>query len=87
MDTEDEDTARTPKRQKIEVEGHLVQNTTEDKGNQKEKVIGPVFEVKEYSFAGTPADSASQFRDKMELLDKYKETKDITVEEIMKPCG
>ena len=41
---------------------------------------GSIFEVKEYSFADTPADSMSQFRNKMDLLDKYRETKDMTVE-------
>ena len=50
------------------------------------KTSGPVFEVKEYSLDDTPATSTSQFRDTMALLDKYKETKDITVEETMKLC-
>ena len=50
-------------------------------------MTGPVFEVKEYSFANTPADSASQFRDKMELLDKYKEIMDMTAEKTLKLCA
>ena len=48
------------------------------------KIKGPVFEVKEYSFADTPTDSTSQFRNMMELLEKYKETKDITSDETKK---
>ena len=46
-----------------------------------------MFEVKEYTFADTLADSASQFKDNMELLDKYKETKDMTAEETLKLCA
>ena len=84
MDTEDEDTARTHKRKKTESEGHLVQTTIEDKGKQKMKITRHVFEVKEYAFADTIADSTSQFRNKMELLEKYKETKDANLEEAMK---
>ena len=77
MDTEEEDTARTPKKQRIEEEGQLVQVTKEDRGKKKMKVIGPSFEVNEYAFTDTPADSTSQFKNKTELLEKYKETKDI----------
>ena len=36
------------------------------------KVTGPAFEVNEYTFANTPADSTFQFKNKMELLEKYK---------------
>ena len=36
------------------------------------KVTGPAFEVKEYTFANTLANSTSQFKNKMELLEKYK---------------
>ena len=42
------------------------------------KITGPVFEVKECAFVDTPAGSTSQFRNKMELLDKYKEKKEVT---------
>ena len=48
------------------------------------KVTGPVFELKEYAFADTPVGSTSQFKNKMELLEKYKETKDMTSEETLK---
>ena len=84
MDTEEEDTSRTPKKKIIEEEGQLVQVTKEDKGKKKMKVTGPSFEVKEYAFADTPADSTSQFKNKTELLEKYKETKDISSEESLK---
>ena len=48
------------------------------------KVTGPAFKVREYAFADTPVDSTFQFKDKIELLEKYKETKDITSEETLK---
>ena len=38
MDTEEEDTSWTPKRQKIEAEGELVQNTSHNKGKKKMKI-------------------------------------------------
>ena len=58
----------------------MVQVTEKDKGKRKMKVAWPAFEVKEYAFADTPADSTSQFKNKIELLEKYKETKDINLE-------
>ena len=48
------------------------------------KITGPNFEVEEYAFADTTTESTSQFRKKMELLEKYKETKDVTLEETLK---
>ena len=78
MDTEEEDSARTLKKQIIESEGQLVQPKEEDRGKKKMKVIGPAFEVKEYAFADTPVDSTSQFKNKIGLLENYKETKDIS---------
>ena len=78
MDTEEEDTSRTPKNPRIEVEGQLVQTTEEDIGKKNMKVTGHTFEVREYAFVDTPADSTSQFKDKIEFLEKHKETKYIT---------
>ena len=43
-----------------------------------------MFEVKEYVFTDTLADSKSQFRIKVELLEKYKDTKDVTSKEALK---
>ena len=48
------------------------------------KIVVPIFEVKEYSFTDTSVESTSQFRNKMELLDKYKEIKDMSSDETMK---
>ena len=84
MDTEEEDTARNPKKKIIEEKGQLIQVPKEDKGKKNIKVIGPTFEVKEYAFADTPTYSTSQFKNKIELLEKYKETKDISSEEYLK---
>ena len=41
------------------------------------KIIGSAFEVKEYAFADTPVVSTSHSKRKIELLERYKETKDI----------
>ena len=87
MDTEEEDTARTLKKPRIEAEGQLVQTTDEDKGKNKMKVTRPSFEVKEYAFADTPVESTSQLKSKVELLERYTETKDITSEETLKLCS
>ena len=78
MDSKEEDSARNLKKQRIEAEGQLVQVAEEDRGKKKMKVTGPAFEVKEYAFADTPVDSTSQFKNKTGLLEKYKETKDIS---------
>ena len=48
------------------------------------KVTRPSFEVKEYAFADTPVESTSQLKSKVELLERYTETKDITSEETLK---
>ena len=40
--------------------------------------------MSEYAFADTPADSTYQFKIKIELLEKYKETKDMSSEETLK---
>ena len=48
------------------------------------KITGPIFEVKEHAFTDTLTDSTSQFRNKMELLEKYKDTKDVTSKEALK---
>ena len=47
-------------------------------------MIGPSFEVKEYAFVDKLVDSTSHFKNKTELLEKYKETKDIALEEALK---
>ena len=70
MDTEEEDTVKTPKKPIIEVEGQLVQSRKEDRGKKNTKVAGPSFEVKEYAFFDTPIDSTSQFKDKTQLMEK-----------------
>ena len=80
MDTWEDGTTINPKNQIVETKGHLFQNTEEGRGKKKMKVTGPTFEVKEYAFADTPVDSTYQFKNKIELLEKYKETKDINLE-------
>ena len=48
------------------------------------KVKGLTFEVQEYAFSQTPKGSTDRYRSKNELLDKYKEIKDITKNESLK---
>ena len=85
MDINEEDTAETPKRKKVETEGQLLLDTAVDKGKRKMTISGPQFEVKEYTFSySTPFDSSSQSKNKAELVDKYKGIKDITSQETMK---
>ena len=45
MDTEEEDTSRTPKKQKTEAERQLVQVTDEDKEKKNMEVTVPTFEL------------------------------------------
>ena len=48
------------------------------------KVKGPAFELKEYSFVETPIDSTSQFKTRSELFDKYKDDKEVDLDESLK---
>ena len=64
MDIDEEDTTRTPKKKNTETKGKLIQTIDEDKGKKNMKVTGPTFEVKEYAFAATPADTTSQSKEK-----------------------
>ena len=84
MDTEEEDTTKTPKKKKLEERGKLV-HVAGGKGKMKQvKVKGPTFKVKEYAFPQTPKGSKDRYRSKIELLEKYKEGKDITMNECLK---
>ena len=84
MDIDEDGTVETPKRKKVETEGQLILDTTVDKGKRKMKILGPPFEVKEYTFAdSTPFDSSSQSKNKAELVDKYKGIKGITSQETL----
>ena len=60
MDTEEEDTTNTPKKNKTEETGKIVQ-VTNDKGKKKKhmKVKGPAFEVKDHDFSETSTNSTS----------------------------
>ena len=56
---------------------------TKDRGKKKKwmKVKGPAFEAKDYSFSETPTDSTSQFKNRSELFDKYKDDKEVNSNE------
>ena len=65
MDTEEEDTTKNPKKQRVEEERQLVQMTKDKWKKMKQmKVVGFSCEVKEYAFADTPTNSTSQFKTK-----------------------
>ena len=84
MDTEEEDATNTPKKQKLDDARKLV-HVAGGKGKKKQlKVKGPAFEVQEYEFSQTPKGSTNIYKSKTELLDKYKENKDITTNESLK---
>ena len=85
MDTEEEDTTRTPKNKKVEETWLLVQVTNDKyKKNKQVKVKGPAFETKEYDFAETPTNSTSQFKNTLELFDKYTDDKEVALDEALK---
>ena len=67
MDTEEEDTTNTPKKQNLDDARNLVW-VAGGKGNKKQlKVKGPAFEVQEYEFSQTPEGSTTRYRSKIEL--------------------
>ena len=69
MDIDEEGTAETPKRKKVETEGQFVLDTVVEQGKRKMTILDPPFEVKEYTFAdSTPVDSSSQSKNKAELV-------------------
>ena len=53
MDTEEEDTTNTPKKQKQDDAGKMVQVASEKVKKKKVKVKEPSFEVEEYEFSQT----------------------------------
>ena len=62
MEIEHEENSTTTNKQKVEVEGEMVK-VTGTKGKKKHmKVKGTSFEIKDYSFLGTPEDSTTQFK-------------------------
>ena len=70
MDTKEKDTTNTPKKQKLDDAGQLVQGASE-KGKKKQvKVKGPTFEVQEYDFSQTPEGSTNKYRSKTKIMDK-----------------
>ena len=48
------------------------------------KVKGPAFEIKEYAFSKNIADSTSQFKNRYEFFDKYKDDKEVATDEDLK---
>ena len=72
MDIDEEDTTRTPKKQKIEKTGQLVP-ITKAKGRKKHvKVKGPAFEIQEYTFDNIREGAGNKYKSKTKLMDKYK---------------
>ena len=83
MDTEETDTASTPKKHKIEQEVQMVQvKKSNVKGKQKQeksKVIG--LELQEYVFDGA---TPNKYTSKEEWLNTYREVPDKTFNETVK---
>ena len=83
MDTTEEDTVKTPKKQKIEETRQIIQVEYVEGKKKHMKVKGPSFEVNEYAFFETPKDSTSQFKTRVELLDKYRDDKEVATNEYL----
>ena len=85
MDTEEEDTTITPKKQKIEERGQLVQiKKFEDNKKKQMKVKDLHLRSKNMQFYKTPIDPTSQFKNRSELFDKYKYDKEVASNESLK---
>ena len=84
MHVDEEDTARTPKKQKIENLGKLVQ-VAKAKGRKKPvKFKGPTFEIQEYTFGNIHVGTTDKYKSKTEFLNKYKDVSEIFFDEKMK---
>ena len=84
MDTEEEDTSKTPKKQKIEETRQIIQVADVKANNKHMKFEGHAFEIKEYAFSETPKDCTSQFKTRAELFDKYRDDKQVATNESLK---
>ena len=86
MDTEEKDTARTPKNKKIEKAGQLV-HVAKGKGKKKQmKVKGQAFEIQEYTFDKILEGATYRYKSKTELLEKYKYVWEKNSNETLKLC-
>ena len=75
---------KLPKGRRLKHKDTIVLDIAINKGKRKMKIPGCAFEVKEYTFADTLVDSSSQYKDRANSVDKYKDIKDITSEETLK---
>ena len=83
METKHENNT-TSKKQKVQVEGEMV-NMIETKGKKnKMKVKGIDFEIKDYALWETPEESTSQFKARVDLFDKYRDDKEVSTNESLK---
>ena len=85
MDTEEEDTIRTPNKQKIDKAGQQLVQGTKAKGKKKQmKIKGPTFEIQEYTFDKILEGATDKYKSKTELLERYKDMGEKTFDEKMK---
>ena len=85
MDTKEEETSRTPKKQKIEKERQQLVQVTKPKWKNKEtKIKGPSFEIHEYTFDKVSEGATYKYKSKTELLDRYKDVGEQTFNEKLK---
>ena len=86
MDIDEEETARTPNKLKIEEPGKLV-HIAKAQGKMKTvkfKVLA--FEVQEYKFISVPKEVVNKYKSKVELLDSYKYSSEKYFDEKLKLC-
>ena len=60
MDVDEGDTTRTPKKQKTEELGKLVQSEKDKGRNKIVKVKGPTFKTHEYTFGNVPKEAVDK---------------------------
>ena len=84
MKIEGEEISEIAKRQKIEVEGELVEVVKTESKKKQGKVKGPSFEVQQYKFSEVPKASSDKFKSIFELYDKYKDDRETSLKESTK---
>ena len=84
MDVDEEDTARTPKKQNIKKPGKHVQVAKTKERKKLVKVKGPKFEIQEHTFDNIPKGTTDKYKSKTGFLNNYKDVGEKTFDEKLK---
>ena len=82
MQTQEEESSKIAKRQKIEAKGVLVEVVKIESKKKQVKIKGPTFEVKQYKLSEVPETSTDKFKSRFDLYDKYKDDRKISIKEV-----